>query len=74
MTAEPAFHCDKVAIIGLGLIVFLELVQKIPGERDPLAAISKQPLALRWAVYYASVLSIIIMGQFGQSQFIYFQF
>lgn len=36
--------------------------------------LSKQPLVIRWLVYYAILFAIILFGKFGVTDFIYFQF
>jgi hypothetical protein len=36
--------------------------------------LERQPVAVRWGVYYAAVAGILIFGAFGSKQFIYFQF
>lgn len=66
---------DKIAalkIIGpLGLLVFYDCLNT---NKDPINLINKVPKCLRWAIYYGVILLILCIGNYGQSQFIYFQF
>lgn len=43
-------------------------------NQDVILIISKWKLAYRWLAYYSILLLIIIWGNFGSSQFVYFQF
>lgn len=54
------------------LLAFVHLYQEFIGSISKL--ISRQVLAIRWAVYVFLVFSIILFGVFQSSRFIYFQF
>ncbi len=42
---------------------------------DPVALdVGHLPTFLRWLLYLAVIMAIVICGQFGSQQFIYFQF
>jgi hypothetical protein len=36
--------------------------------------VASQPVAVRWTLYYAAVMSIVLSGTATPQQFIYFQF
>jgi hypothetical protein len=44
------------------------------GDRDFAEMIFLKPIWIRWPLYYVLMLSILLLGHFGQRQFIYFQF
>jgi hypothetical protein len=37
-------------------------------------AVGAQPTWVRWGLYYALVMAILVFGEFSSRQFIYFQF
>jgi alginate O-acetyltransferase complex protein AlgI len=43
-------------------------------EKEKMQVFYRQPLAIKWAVYYALIISILLFGVFEINQFIYFQF
>lgn len=61
-------------LIALALIVFLEFVHFVQRKGSIRDLIAAKPLVVRWAAYHAFVLMILILGVFGEQQFIYFQF
>jgi hypothetical protein len=61
-------------IVAVGVIAFMELVHVIQEHKSIRQFMSNKPLLLRWAVYLAIILAIIIFGVFNQTPFIYFQF
>jgi D-alanyl-lipoteichoic acid acyltransferase DltB (MBOAT superfamily) len=61
--------------IAVAAILLMELVHWIQMTNGSARRfIYRQPVWLRWPAYYALVLVIIMFGQFGLIQFIYFQF
>jgi alginate O-acetyltransferase complex protein AlgI len=68
----PRYTLDA-AIIVLSLII-LEGVQFLQSKGSVRERLSRWPLWLRWPLYYAGILWIIIFGNFGSQNFIYFQF
>ena len=80
---NPGYVAGVVNSLGLkaadmwiagGAIIVMEtahLLQRRESIRDLLL---KQPAWQRWAVYYAVVLVILVVGKFGNQDFIYFQF
>lgn len=60
--------------IAIGSILFMEFVHLIQRSRKITDILSAKPVWFRWSVYYLLIFSILIFGQFKQSDFIYFQF
>ncbi len=60
-----------IAFGAIGLLLSVQVAQRRAGERP---MISAQPVWLRWAVYYAAVLAIVLFGVYEHAEFIYFQF
>ncbi len=73
---QPLFLGEKKSelFFSFGLIVFLIIMEKLQGSNGIRAVIAKKPTLVRWAAYYALILSIILLGKFNNSAFIYFQF
>ena len=65
----------NVAIVCVMIVIILILnyVQTKPAYSFQ-TQLNKRPLWVRWAVYYFIVFFILLFGQYGESQFIYFQF
>lgn len=61
-------------IISLLLIVLLETTQTLYARPNSSLDIRLFPAWARWTCYYAAIAAIIILGQFGPPEFIYFQF
>ncbi len=59
---------------GLVLTAGLFIVEWLQRERPHGLAIGFMPRSLRWAVYYVCIAVLAIFGNFGQHEFIYFQF
>lgn len=60
-----------VAFALIGLLVTVQFRQSRSGQ-DTVTL--PKPIWLRWSVYYAAVLAIILFGVFTHAEFIYFQF
>ncbi len=61
-------------IIAIVALVFMETVHFMQEKGSVRQKINKQPLLVRWSIYYLAVLAILFLGVFEQRQFIYFQF
>lgn len=61
-------------VVGLSGVVLLAAAELMQGERRVTEVVAGQPLFLRWSMYYAVVLVIMVWGVFENSPFIYFQF
>jgi hypothetical protein len=64
------FHL-VVGVVSVGILL---LIQRSQGDHRFDVWLSRMPIGLRWAVYYSMVLAILLFGQFGAKEFIYFQF
>jgi hypothetical protein len=63
---------EWVACCGLiAALLFVEMLQRQAPVSEWLA---HRPWAIRWAAYQAAVIAIVMFGQVGARQFIYFQF
>ncbi len=60
-----------LSALGLALIIGGDIFQSRVNVRDWLA---RRSVLVRWSAYYGLILSIIILGVFERSPFIYFQF
>jgi len=57
------------------MIMVMEMVHLIQRKKDFREVLAVKPKWLRWSVYYAFVIAILLLGSFNNSsQFIYFQF
>jgi D-alanyl-lipoteichoic acid acyltransferase DltB (MBOAT superfamily) len=61
-----------IAVSGIAALLVIELLKGGIGLRDRMAL---QPAWMRWSIYYAAVIVLLVFGSFSNSQdFIYFQF
>ncbi len=60
-----------VSILSASLLI---LVQFLERDGSIVEKLSGRPVWLRWSIYYTTVLSILLFGNFASKQFIYFQF
>ena len=60
-------------VIPISLII-LSIYDFVSLKEDPILLTGKMPLAFRWCAYYFLLFAIILMGNFGSAQFVYFQF
>ena len=68
-------HYGKASLLALGVsIVVMEAVHWAKAKGYLAAFFQHKPLVLRWAVYYAFILVILIFRRQGSEEFIYFQF
>lgn len=71
--SQPDF---TVALIAIGVLVLSDLLRERFGSLR--ARITRLPLPVRWLVYLAGVVLVLVFGVYGpgyaESQFIYFQF
>jgi D-alanyl-lipoteichoic acid acyltransferase DltB (MBOAT superfamily) len=61
-------------LLAVAAVAFMEIVHLFQRKRGMRAMLSERPAWFRWAVYYALAAAILLAGQFGERQFIYFQF
>jgi D-alanyl-lipoteichoic acid acyltransferase DltB (MBOAT superfamily) len=75
LQGKPAFEYLGISkMFALGLIIFLETVHYIKSKHNISDWFTKQPIAIRWGVYFILVMMIMAYGVFEDRQFIYFQF
>ncbi len=60
-----------VSLIAIGILLFVQLMERQGNIIDRLSA---QPVWVRWPAYYSLLVAILLFGNFGSKQFIYFQF
>ncbi len=60
--------------IGAGAIACLLAVESLILAKFDLDWLRRRPSVVRWSAYYALVTIILVLGNFGRSKFIYFQF
>jgi len=66
---------QRELVIAVLSIAFMEGVHFLQRNHNMRSMLSNRPVWLRWAVYYALIAGIVLLGAFNQSQqFIYFQF
>ena len=62
-------------LVALLAILTMEAVQWIQRKNGSLReVIGRQPVWLRWSLYYGLVIAIFIFGKFGAGEFIYARF
>ncbi len=61
-------------IVSLCVILFMEFIHFMQNYGSIRKMLSLKSVQLRFAIYYIFVISIIILGKFGENKFIYFQF
>jgi D-alanyl-lipoteichoic acid acyltransferase DltB (MBOAT superfamily) len=60
-----------VSLISIGILLSVHLMEERGNIID---RFSDKPIWIRWPVYYSLLLAILLFGNFGAKQFIYFQF
>jgi alginate O-acetyltransferase complex protein AlgI len=60
-----------VSLFAIGILLAVHLIER---RENIIDWFSKKPIWLRWSVCYSIILSILLFGNFGSKQFIYFQF
>ncbi|MBT4723272.1 MBOAT family protein [Candidatus Falkowbacteria bacterium] len=61
-------------VIAIALILFLELVHFIQRQGSMRQMLVEKPVYVRLIIYSILILSIVVLGQFQNTEFIYFQF
>jgi alginate O-acetyltransferase complex protein AlgI len=61
-------------IIAMLAIVFMECIHALQRHRGVRHMLSERPGWMRWLVYFALTIGILLFGIFGDQHFIYFQF
>lgn len=72
MLARQGLRPFLLAWLGIMVLSIVELIQR---RGSIIARVRRLPPAVRWALYYALIMSIVLFGAFDRNyQFIYFQF
>ncbi|WP_316788089.1 MBOAT family O-acyltransferase [Pedobacter frigoris] len=61
-------------LISFALIFFLEFIHELQKNYYLIRRVQSSNSFVRWSIYYVLVMTILAMGVFNHSQFIYFQF
>lgn len=62
-------------IIAILSIIFMEIIHVIQAHgRIRTEFLTRYPIATRWAIYIIIIWALLLLGVFGENQFIYFQF
>ena len=64
----------KVFTVSVLSVAIMELVHLIQRNGSVTALLTQRPVWVRWGVYYAAIVAVLLFGQFGSQEFIYFQF
>ncbi|TPE43067.1 MBOAT family O-acyltransferase [Pontibacter mangrovi] len=64
----------KIFAVSILAIMVMETVHLIQRSGSVSQLIMQRPAWQRWGLYYAAIVSILLFGQFGHQEFIYFQF
>ena len=72
--ADQAVDVQGLLVPLLLYVTPLLLVHALEAVRDDLLIVPKLPLAVRYSVYAATFYLTMLFGNFGGSEFIYFQF
>jgi alginate O-acetyltransferase complex protein AlgI len=75
LKAAPFFDPLKfhlvAGVVSVGILLLIHLSQ---GDNHFDQWLSKKRVSLRWTVYYSMAVAILLFGNFGNKEFIYFQF
>lgn len=61
-------------LTALAAILLVVAFEHLNARESVVEGFRRAPVWMRWSLYYATVLLILLFGQFGSRQFIYFQF
>lgn len=68
---DQGFKIFAVSILAIAIMETVHLIQR-NGSVSQL--IMQRPAWVRWGMYYAAIIAVLLFGQFGHQEFIYFQF
>lgn len=71
---EQLGFTGTTALLTVAVVVFLFVIDRIQTKKDILMYVTGKSWPMRWAIYYIIIFSIILLGVWGNQQFIYFQF
>jgi D-alanyl-lipoteichoic acid acyltransferase DltB (MBOAT superfamily) len=65
---------EPAILLAIATIVVLVAVELVDEQRPMWERLRARPIALRWAVYYALLAALVLLGTWNQRQFVYMQF
>ena len=65
---------DPAILLAIATIVVLVIVEVADEGRGVWDRLRERPRALRWAVYYALLAALVVLGTWNLRQFVYMQF
>ena len=65
---------DHNCIVAGSALVLILVYEYFMSKRDLLEALEKQPMLVRWGIYYLLAIMFFTLGQFNSDSFIYLQF
>lgn len=65
---------DHNCIVAGSALVLILVYEYFMSKRDLLEALEKQPMLVRWGIYYLLAIIFFTLGQFNSDSFIYLQF
>lgn len=65
---------DHNCIVAGSALVLILVYEYFMSKRDLLEALEKQPMLVRWGIYYLLAIMFFTLGQFNSDRFIYLQF
>ena len=65
---------DHNCIVAGSALVLILVYEYFMSKRDLLEALEKQPMLVRWSIYYLLAIMFFTLGQFNSDSFIYLQF
>jgi alginate O-acetyltransferase complex protein AlgI len=71
LSAPSGLWNFRLSLVAIAVLLVVDLVQSRWGGEKSLL---RMPLPVRWAIYYAALFAILMFGEFGGEDFIYFQF
>ncbi|GAB3811394.1 hypothetical protein GCM10028895_01500 [Pontibacter rugosus] len=74
--SHDVFMEQGAKIFGTSIIAIaiMETVHLIQRNGSVSQLLGQRPAIVRWGVYYLAIIAVLLFGQFGNQEFIYFQF
>ncbi len=69
-----AYNWTSGLLLSLALIVVLLLIEALDEFRGLWAWLQRRPTAVRWGFYYGLIACLLVIGNWGVSEFVYMQF
>ncbi len=70
----PAYNWNGAFWTSVGLIAVLLLIELLDEFRSLWRWIGERPIAVRWGLYYGLAACLLLIGNWGMTQFVYMQF